>query len=154
MARERIVNALWDAEAGVWVATSDDIRGLVTESKTFEALLKKLRTLVPELSALERSKTTSIHSRYSHHHAKLIHRRALGGSSRRSRILWGRSMLNRSPALITAVCLALSACTAIPLNPSDAAHIHRIALTGFEDSEISFATTRANVIMKCDSALN
>ncbi len=52
MARERIVNALWDAEAGVWVATSDDITGLVTESKTFEALLKKLRTLVPELLQL------------------------------------------------------------------------------------------------------
>jgi uncharacterized protein DUF1902 len=52
MARERIVNALWDPEAGVWVATSDDITGLVTESKTFEALLKKLRTLVPELLQL------------------------------------------------------------------------------------------------------
>jgi hypothetical protein len=54
MARERIVNALWDADAGVWVATSDDIAGLVTESKTFEALLKKLRTLVPELMSLNR----------------------------------------------------------------------------------------------------
>lgn len=52
MARERTVNALWDPEAGVWVATSDDIRGLVTESKTFEALLRKLRTLVPELMRL------------------------------------------------------------------------------------------------------
>jgi hypothetical protein len=52
MARERIVNALWDADAGVWVATSDDIAGLVTESKTFEALLKKLRALVPELMSL------------------------------------------------------------------------------------------------------
>lgn len=39
-------------EAGVWVATSDDVPGLVTESKTFEALLKKLRTLVPELLEL------------------------------------------------------------------------------------------------------
>ena len=52
MARERIVNALWDAEVGVWVATSEDIHGLATESKTFEALLKKLRTLVPELMHL------------------------------------------------------------------------------------------------------
>ncbi len=52
MARERIVNAKWDDEAGVWVATSDDVPGLVTESKTFEALLKKLRTLVPELLEL------------------------------------------------------------------------------------------------------
>jgi len=49
---DRIVQAIWDAEAGVWVATSDDVPGLVTESKTFEALLKKLRTLVPELLEL------------------------------------------------------------------------------------------------------
>jgi len=50
--REFVVNALWDAEARVWVATSEDVPGLVTESKTFEALLKKLRTLVPELLEL------------------------------------------------------------------------------------------------------
>ena len=49
---DRIVHAIWDAQAGVWVATSDDVPGLVTESKTFEALLKKLRTLVPELLEL------------------------------------------------------------------------------------------------------
>lgn len=52
MARERIVYAEWDDQAGVWVATSDDVPGLVTESKTFETLLKKLRTLVPELLEL------------------------------------------------------------------------------------------------------
>jgi hypothetical protein len=51
-AEEFVVKALWDAEAGVWVATSDNIPGLVTESKTFEALLKKLPTLVPELLEL------------------------------------------------------------------------------------------------------
>jgi predicted RNase H-like HicB family nuclease len=49
---ELVVKALWDAEAGVWVATSEDVPGLVTESKTFEALLKKLRSLVPELLEL------------------------------------------------------------------------------------------------------
>ena len=49
MSREHVINALWDADADVWVATSDDVPGLVTESKSFEALLKKLRTLVPEL---------------------------------------------------------------------------------------------------------
>ncbi len=39
-------------EAGVWVATSDDVPGLVTEAKTFDGLLKKLRTIVPELLEL------------------------------------------------------------------------------------------------------
>jgi len=52
MAKERIVTANWDEEAGVWVATSDDVPGLITESKTFEGLLKKLRTMVPELLEL------------------------------------------------------------------------------------------------------
>ncbi len=50
--KEFLVKAIWDAEAGVWVATSDDVPGLVTESKTFESLLKKLRGLVPGLLAL------------------------------------------------------------------------------------------------------
>lgn len=52
MAREHTITAEWDGEAGVWVATSNDVPGLVTESKTFEALLRKLRTLVPELLEL------------------------------------------------------------------------------------------------------
>jgi predicted RNase H-like HicB family nuclease len=52
MRREHVINAMWDADAAVWVATSEDVPGLVTESKTFEALLKKLRTLVPELLEL------------------------------------------------------------------------------------------------------
>lgn len=33
----------------MWVATSDDVLGLVAEADTAEALLAKLRTLIPEL---------------------------------------------------------------------------------------------------------
>jgi predicted RNase H-like HicB family nuclease len=43
------VRAEWDAEAGVWVATSDDVLGLATESETIEALIEKLRVMIPEL---------------------------------------------------------------------------------------------------------
>ena len=43
------VQADWDAEAGVWVATSDDVPGLATEAKTIEALTDRLRTIIPEL---------------------------------------------------------------------------------------------------------
>ncbi|MEJ0024518.1 MAG: DUF1902 domain-containing protein [Rhizomicrobium sp.] len=50
--KEFLVKAIWDAEAGVWVAPSDDVPGLATESKSFESLLKKLRGLVPELLEL------------------------------------------------------------------------------------------------------
>ena len=43
------VRAEWDPESDVWVATSDDVPGLVTEASTLEALSTKLETLVPEL---------------------------------------------------------------------------------------------------------
>ncbi|HSG40602.1 MAG TPA: DUF1902 domain-containing protein [Thermoanaerobaculia bacterium] len=43
------VRADWDPEAGVWVATSSDVPGLVTEAATLEVLTEKLRILIPEL---------------------------------------------------------------------------------------------------------
>jgi len=43
------VNADWDAEAKVWVATSDDVPGLVSEAETLEDLQKTLIIMVSEL---------------------------------------------------------------------------------------------------------
>ena len=43
------VEAIWDGEAQVWVATSDDVPGLITEADTSEQLIKKLQVLIPEL---------------------------------------------------------------------------------------------------------
>ncbi len=43
------VAAEWDEAAGVWVATSDEVTGLVTEAETIEALLARLRVMIPEL---------------------------------------------------------------------------------------------------------
>jgi predicted RNase H-like HicB family nuclease len=43
------VHAHWDSEANVWVAMSDDVPGLATESETIEELTAKLRTMIPEL---------------------------------------------------------------------------------------------------------
>ena len=43
------VTAVWDSEAKVWVATSEDVPGLVIEADTIEHLFKELTVLVPEL---------------------------------------------------------------------------------------------------------
>ncbi len=51
-----VINATWDDEAGVWVAESDDIPGLITEASSFETLQEKLRVLVPELLELNQCK--------------------------------------------------------------------------------------------------
>ncbi|GJD22273.1 Domain of unknown function DUF1902 [Rivularia sp. IAM M-261] len=43
------IEAFWDSEAEVWVATSEDVPGLVTEAETIELLSSKLRVMIPEL---------------------------------------------------------------------------------------------------------
>lgn len=48
------IRAEWDGEAQVWVATSDDVPGLVTEAATIEDLIERLRAIIPELMELNR----------------------------------------------------------------------------------------------------
>lgn len=47
-----VVRALWDAEAGVWVASSDDVRGLSIEASTIEALKGKVVPAIADLIEL------------------------------------------------------------------------------------------------------
>lgn len=46
------VQAEWDSHARVWVASSEDVPGLVTEADNIEALDAKLQAMVPELLEL------------------------------------------------------------------------------------------------------
>jgi predicted RNase H-like HicB family nuclease len=59
--------AQWDREAGVWVAESDDVPGLVAEADSPNVLAQKLRTLIPELLELNGApsdRTARFHVRY------------------------------------------------------------------------------------------
>ena len=42
-----------DSEAAVWIATSDDVPGLVLESGSFDALVERVNVAVPELINLK-----------------------------------------------------------------------------------------------------
>ena len=44
-----IVRANWDPEARVWVATTEDVPGLVTEAETPDELVRKLQIMIPDL---------------------------------------------------------------------------------------------------------
>ena len=52
---EYIITFTWDDEASVWIATSNDIPGLILESGSFDALLERTRFAVPELLELNAS---------------------------------------------------------------------------------------------------
>lgn len=49
MARPIVIHADWDPDARVWVATTTDLRGLVTEAETIEALRAKLPGMILDL---------------------------------------------------------------------------------------------------------
>ncbi|MCE2483221.1 MAG: DUF1902 domain-containing protein [Alphaproteobacteria bacterium] len=45
------VEAVWDPEACVWVAGSEDVPGLVAEAATIEGLVDVVDDLIPDLLA-------------------------------------------------------------------------------------------------------
>jgi len=49
MARPIVIHADWDPEASVWVATTNDLQGLVTEADAIEALRAKLPGMILDL---------------------------------------------------------------------------------------------------------
>lgn len=47
-----MITCAWDLEARVWIATSNDIPGLVLESGSLDTLMERTRIAVPELLEL------------------------------------------------------------------------------------------------------
>jgi predicted RNase H-like HicB family nuclease len=50
-----VIHADWDPDASVWVATTQDLRGLVTEADSIEALRAKLPGMILDLLDESRS---------------------------------------------------------------------------------------------------
>ena len=53
------IKLIWDDEADVWVATSDDVPGLVLESGSYDALVERVRYTIPDLLELNSQKAPS-----------------------------------------------------------------------------------------------
>ena len=52
MENEYQVKIEYDNEAGVWIATSDNVIGLILESESLDRLIEKVSNAVPELVEL------------------------------------------------------------------------------------------------------
>lgn len=50
-----IITFTWDVETAVWIATSNDIPGLILESGSYDALVKRTRFAIPELLSINSS---------------------------------------------------------------------------------------------------
>jgi hypothetical protein len=49
MTRSIAIDARWDPEASVWIATSEDVPGLVVEADTWPGMIEEVRLVLPEL---------------------------------------------------------------------------------------------------------
>lgn len=49
MSRDITIQARWDGDASVWIATSSEVAGLVVEADTWPAMIDEVRTVLPEL---------------------------------------------------------------------------------------------------------
>ena len=47
------INFWWDSEVNVWIATSEDVLGLVLEDESLDFLVEKSKTAIKELLLLE-----------------------------------------------------------------------------------------------------
>ncbi|MGH6674472.1 MAG: DUF1902 domain-containing protein [Xanthobacteraceae bacterium] len=52
MNRSISIEARWDPEANVWIATSSDVAGLVVEADTWPGMIEEVRLVLPELLEL------------------------------------------------------------------------------------------------------
>jgi hypothetical protein len=60
MARDISIKARWDGEASVWIATSDDVPGLVIEADTWPAMIEEVRLVLPDLLELTGQSTEKL----------------------------------------------------------------------------------------------
>jgi hypothetical protein len=52
MSREIGIQARWDGEASVWIATSEDVPGLVVEADSWPQMIEEVRLVLPDLMQL------------------------------------------------------------------------------------------------------
>ena len=52
MSRDITIQARWDGEASVWIATSNDVPGLVVEADTWPTMIEEAKLVLPELMEL------------------------------------------------------------------------------------------------------
>jgi hypothetical protein len=60
MKRDITIQAQWDGEANVWIATSADVPGLVVEADTWPAMIGEVRLILPDLLELAGSSSETL----------------------------------------------------------------------------------------------
>jgi hypothetical protein len=57
MTRFVTIDARWDGDAKVWLATSTDVPGLIVEAESWPAMIEEVRLVLPDLLELSAQDT-------------------------------------------------------------------------------------------------
>jgi hypothetical protein len=57
MTRFFTIDARWDGDAKIWLATSTDVPGLVVEAESWPAMIEEVRLVLPDLLELSAQDT-------------------------------------------------------------------------------------------------
>lgn len=60
MSRSINIDARWDDDARVWIATSGDVEGLVVEAETWPSLIDEVKLVLPDLLELSGQSTDDV----------------------------------------------------------------------------------------------
>jgi Domain of unknown function (DUF1902) len=60
MTKDYMIDARWDDEAQVWIATSADAPGLVVEAPSWAQMIEEVRLALPDVLELEAKATRQI----------------------------------------------------------------------------------------------
>ncbi|MCL1813951.1 MAG: DUF1902 domain-containing protein [Treponema sp.] len=69
---EYIITLFWDDEASVWIAESPDIPGLILESRSFDELIKRVKTAAPELLEISGTRQPEIKLHFKAEHLAVV----------------------------------------------------------------------------------
>ena len=69
---EYLITLFWDDEASVWIAESPDIPGLILESHSFDELIEKVKTAIPELLEIGGTKLQEIKLHFKAEHLAVV----------------------------------------------------------------------------------
>jgi hypothetical protein len=58
------IDAQWDDDAHVWIATSADAPGLVVEAESWQAMIDEVRAVLPELLVLNKKAAGDLAENY------------------------------------------------------------------------------------------
>ncbi|MCC8108069.1 MAG: DUF1902 domain-containing protein [Planctomycetes bacterium] len=67
LAQEFSVTLFWDDESSTWVATSEDIPGLVLGSDSVDDLINRVRSAAPEIMELNKITAEKVTLRFQYH---------------------------------------------------------------------------------------